>query len=179
MTLRTVKQIWLCSSGIKRVSLPTNDGCFQDGVSPVRKGHSKAFLWQLLLISLSLSQKRGTGQMADLLHHSRSPIQDKALLSQRERIEGGWQTSSFLPQGDMLVKLILSALSRCPLPVTPKTALKKDSCSLFSLERRPQELPAFPVPSAGCAGCVHKASPLPAGWAASQVSEEATSPPAL
>lgn len=38
----------------------------------------------------------------------------------------------------MRVKLILSALSGCPLPAHPKTALKKTSFNLFSVARRPQ-----------------------------------------
>lgn len=63
-----------------------------------------------------------------------------------------------LSKGDILVKLILSTLSGCPLPAPCKTALKKTRFALFSVERRPTMAASFPPSSAGRAGCVHK------GW---------------
>lgn len=61
-------------------------------------------------------------------------------------------------KGRHICKVNPSALSGCSLPAAHKTAIKKTSFSLFPVERRSRQLPAFPVPPAWGAGCVHR------GW---------------
>lgn len=60
--------------------------------------------------------------------------------------------------GRHICKVNPGSLSGCSLPAPHKTAVKKNSFSLFPVEKRPQQLPAFPVSPAGGAHCVHK------GW---------------
>lgn len=59
-------------------------------------------------------------------------------------------------RGRHICKVNPGALSGCSLPTPHKTAVKKNSFTLFPVERKPQQLPAFSVSPTVGAGCVHK-----------------------